>query len=78
VTKASEQDEKKLERLMGFLKGASDYFLTIKGDGDFQIHAYIDASWSLHAKSHSGVVNMIGGALVYVSSQKNVSYKVPH
>ena len=39
---------------------------------DMQIRAFVDAAFALHfdAKSHTGTVVTIGGAVVYVSSRK--------
>lgn len=71
VRKATEEDRKKLFRLLLFLQGTKDLALTLKPK-DMMIVAYIDASFGPHAdsNSHTGVVLFIGGAPVYVASRK--------
>lgn len=71
VTKATEEDQKKLLRLLGFLKRTKNRVLTLKPK-DMPIEAYIDASFAPHqdSKSRSGVVIYVGGAAVYVASRK--------
>jgi hypothetical protein len=68
VTKATEEDKRKLFRLMGFLHGTRKHVLELRPK-DLQVVAYIDASFAPHpdAKSHSGVAIYVGGALVYVA-----------
>jgi len=71
VTKATEEDKKKLLQLLGFLQRTKDRVLTLK-PRDMKIEAYIDASFAPHddSKSHTGVVVYVGGAAVYVASRK--------
>jgi hypothetical protein len=72
VTKATVEDQAKLEYLFGYLKNTLGRCLVIAGDQRLQICAYIDAAFALHAdsKSHTGVVITVGGAAVYVSLRK--------
>jgi hypothetical protein len=72
VMKATEEDLSKLECLMGYFKltKGQKLFVRVTGGGHMQIHAFIDKAFALHhdSKSHSGVINTVGGAVVYVSS----------
>ena len=74
VTKATEEDQGKLERLLGYLKAwqGKKLYIWIMGATDMQIQAFVDADFALHfdAKSHTGCVVTVGGAVVYVSSGK--------
>mmetsp|Transcript_22436 Transcript_22436/g.32130 ORF Transcript_22436/g.32130 Transcript_22436/m.32130 type:complete len:716 (-) Transcript_22436:89-2236(-) len=72
VTKATEEDQKKLEHVLGYLRNAITKRLIIAGDSLMQIIAFVDAAFALHfdSKSHTGVVILIGGTVVYVSSRK--------
>ena len=56
VTKATEEDKRKLFRLLGFLKRTKGRVLTLR-PRDTKLLAYIDAAFASHfdAKSHTGV-----------------------
>jgi len=72
VTRATEQDQAKLERLLGYLKRTKKQKLYIGGMSNRQLMAFIDAAFALHfdSKSHTGVLIVIGGVVVYISSRK--------
>ena len=72
VTKATEEDQCKLERLLGYFKLTKGRKLFIKASGLMQIRAFIDAFFALHfdSKSHTGANITVGGAVVYVVSRK--------
>lgn len=72
VTKATEDDQAKLEHLLGYFKNTLKKRLNIAGDLLMQVIAFIDAAFALHfdSKSHTGVMVLIGGTVVYVSSRK--------
>jgi hypothetical protein len=68
----TEEDWKKLRRVLGYLKGTKDWTMQMKPTGIFRVVAYTDASFSAHpdGKSHSGIVVQVGGVSVYFGSRK--------
>jgi hypothetical protein len=72
VTKATKQDQSKLERLLGFLRNTKTKKLYLRGMSNRQLMAFIDAAFALHfdSKSHTGVLFVIGGVVIYVASRK--------
>lgn len=73
VTCPTEEDEKKLIRVLNYLQKYPNLHMNISGCDGMTLNAYIDASYAVHAdkKSHSGVVLTIGDAgTVYVCSKK--------
>lgn len=73
VTKASEDDWKRLDRLLKYLNYDPTSGITLKpGDGDITIRAYADASYGIHedGKSHSGLCIALGEGPVFVRSSK--------
>jgi hypothetical protein len=72
VTKATEEDQVKLEHLLGYFKNTLKKKLSIRGDASMQVIAFIDAAFALHfdSKSHTGVMILVGGSVVYVASRK--------
>jgi hypothetical protein len=72
VQEATVEDKRKLHRVLGYLKGTVGTYLKLKPKGPLQVEAYIDASFASHpdSKSHTGVVILVAGSLVYVSSKK--------
>ncbi len=72
VTKPTKADQRKLLRVIGYLKQTSDYKYTIAPNKPLQVIAYIDAAFATHKdlKSHSGVAIFVAGTLVYVGSIK--------
>jgi hypothetical protein len=70
---ATVEDERKLARVLGYLKGTVDRTLLLKGTGSrCEVVAYVDAAYALHAesKSHTGMVVYVGNTLVNVASRK--------
>ena len=72
MTKATKQDQSKLERLLGFLRNTKTKKLYLRGMSNRQLMAFIDAAFALHfdSKSHTGVLFVIGGVVIYVASRK--------
>jgi hypothetical protein len=73
VQGATTEDEKKLLRVLGYLKLTSGRTLMLRAtDEKSKVVAYMDAAYALHSdsKSHSGVIIYVGGTLCYVSSRK--------
>jgi hypothetical protein len=66
------EDVKKLERLLGYLKGTQSEVMELRPRRVFRLEAYIEASFSAHpdGKSHSGMVVLLAGVPVYFSSKK--------
>ena len=64
VTKATEEDAKKLRRILRYLKGTSDLGIILgpDADGELRIHMFADASYGTHedCKSHSGINLTLG------------------
>jgi ribosomal protein L7Ae-like RNA K-turn-binding protein len=70
---ATVEDERKLGRILGYLKGTVGRTLLLKRSNmEGTVAAYVDAAYALHAdsKSHTGVVIYVGGTLAYVASRK--------
>jgi hypothetical protein len=72
VTKATVQDRKKLDYLLGYLKGTRDRILILKPSGILKVEAHVDAAFAPHedSKSHTRIAVFIGGALVFAASRK--------
>jgi ribosomal protein L7Ae-like RNA K-turn-binding protein len=73
VQHATVEDEKKLGRVLGYLKGTVGRTLLLKRSSmESTVVAYVDAAYALHgdSKSHMGVVIYVGGTLAYVASRK--------
>jgi hypothetical protein len=73
VQEATVEDEKKLARVLGYLKKTENRTLMLRAtDPDCSVVAYVDAAYALHhdSKSHTGVIVYVGGTLVYVASRK--------
>jgi hypothetical protein len=68
----TEEDMKKLKKVLGYLKGTEEWIMKIRPEGMFCVEVYIDASFSAHpdGKSQSGVVVRVGDASVYFGSKK--------
>jgi len=65
-------DQKKLLRVICYLKQSRDLVLTLGADEIEQIRIYIDASHAVHedAKSHTGVVITMGTGIIFAKSSK--------
>jgi hypothetical protein len=72
VTRATVEDQKKLEYLLGYLQATRHEVLKLSPSGVLGVEAYVDAAFAPHAdsKSHTGVAIFIGGALVFAASRK--------
>jgi hypothetical protein len=74
VRNPTEEDWKKLRRLLMYLNGTRDMCLVFAGDGTRKIcvGVSIDASFGIHmdGKSHSGYAAMIAGGCVEAKSKK--------
>ena len=69
---STEEDEKKLERVMSYLNGSRDKGIVFKSTGEIVVRAYIDASHAVHAdaKGHTGVLITLGLGPVMTKSVK--------
>ena len=69
---ATQQDLKKLQRVMGYVLHTRHTGIVLLGTGDLEIKGYVDAGFGSHAdgKSHTGLVIMIGTACVEFKSSK--------
>jgi len=72
ATKATEEDNNKLFRVLNYLNKTKDLVLTLRCSEDLILRAFIDASFGCHAdgKSHTGVVVTLGDAVVFTKSTK--------
>jgi hypothetical protein len=72
VTKPAKSDQRKLLRVLGYLRLTIDCKYVIAPNQPLRVMAYIDAAFATHAdsKSHSGIAVFIAGVLVYSSSRK--------
>jgi len=69
---ATVEDQRKLMRVLGYLKGMQEATLLLSAMGVPMVVAYVDAAYAIHndSKSHSGVIAYVGHTLVYVSLRK--------
>lgn len=60
-----------MEHVSGYLHAAQDDKLILQPYKSF-VEAYIDAAFTLHhdSKSHSGVIILVGGIIIFASSRK--------
>ena len=74
VTKPTEQDQRKLKRLLEYINGTLDLVLTIGSDDLSLMYTYVDAAYGVHAdcRSQTGGVTTfgIGGIVCRASKQK--------
>ena len=72
VTKATEEDDGKLLRVLKYLRGTPDIGLVLDGREGIALEVFADASHAVHddAKGHSGAITRIGNASVHASSTK--------
>ena len=79
VQEPTQEDWKKLIRVLEYLNGTKERGLTLRIDESVLVHAYIDTSFGCHmrdGRSHTGAVVGIGEALAILtksSKQKVVS-----
>lgn len=72
VREATEDDEKKLARALGYLRGTADFALTLRFRGVEKVEAFVDASYAIHAdkKSQTGGLFSAGGGCFGATSSK--------
>ena len=77
VSRCTEEDMKKLNRVLKYINGTKDMGIVLKALPDF-LHAFIDASYGVHqdAKGHSGLFLTIGrGPFIVASSKQKINAK---
>jgi Reverse transcriptase (RNA-dependent DNA polymerase) len=78
VSKCTEQDKRKLKRLLQYLNGTLDLTYTVGADDMGKIRSWVDASYAVHPdfKSHTGGVISLGrGGLVCKSAKQKLNTK---
>ena len=72
VLSPTEEDAKKLNRILGFLLRTQHQQLILKIGNKLQLRAYVDASFGVYkdGKSVTEIVLMLGDATIYVKSSK--------
>lgn len=72
VLSSTEEDETKLDRIMGYLFATKDRGTILRIGEKMELRAFVDASYAVYqdAKSVTGVVIMLGDAVIYVKSSK--------
>ena len=72
VLNPTEEDEAKLDRVLGYLQATKTNGTILRIGEKVQLRAYVDASYAVYpdAKSVSGIVIMLGDAMIYVKSSK--------
>ena len=75
VQRPDEDDDKKLQRVLGYLKGCPHLGISLHADKPVQVKAFIDASYGVHedARSHSGLILTLGNGPVLAKSRKQTS-----
>jgi Reverse transcriptase (RNA-dependent DNA polymerase) len=70
VLHPTQEDQKKLDRILSFLLYTQDQCLVLRIGDKIQLRAYVDSSFGIYrdAKSVTGVVIMLGNAPIYVKS----------
>ena len=66
------QDLDKLQRLLRYVNGTKDIWLTLEPDDQWRLFAHIDAACGVHpdGKGHTGVCMIPGKGAFYVASVK--------
>jgi histone deacetylase 1/2 len=72
VTKATEEDELKLDRLIQYVSATRNQPLILSASDQVSVIAYVDASYGVHddGKSHTGAVITLGAGAIYARSSK--------
>jgi len=72
VSKCTEEDWGKLERVLMYLNGCPEMGIVLKGSEGFRVMAYVDASFAVHGdmKSHTGGILTLGSGPVYICSKR--------
>jgi Reverse transcriptase (RNA-dependent DNA polymerase) len=78
VSKSTEQDLRKLRRLLEYIKGSIDLEYTLGADNMTRLRTWVDASYAVHPdmKSHTGGVMSLGtGGIVCKSTKQKLNTK---
>ena len=78
VSRSTEQDFSKLRRVLQYLNGTKDLFLTLGADSLCRLKTWVDAAYAVHAdlKSHTGgAVSMGRGAFLCKSTKQKLNTK---
>jgi hypothetical protein len=72
VTKATHEDEEKLDRVIKYVSGTKSQPLILSANEPLTVEAYVDASYGVHedGKSHTGAVITLGGGAIFAKSTK--------
>lgn len=72
VTSPTDDDMRKLRRVLRYLAGKPKLGLFFKNTGDLSIKVYIDASFAIHSdgRSRTGMVISMGGSTIYAWTSK--------
>ena len=72
VIKPTEQDMEKLNRVLKYLHGTTKLNLKLRVGHNFDLAAYVDASFATHSdyKSHTGAVITLGNSSIFTKSAK--------
>ena len=72
VLSPSDQDQVKLERILGYLSTTLDQKLLLRIGDSMEVRAYVDSSFGTYpdSKSVTGTVIFLGGAPIYFKSSK--------
>jgi hypothetical protein len=72
VLESTEEDNNKLKRVLKYLHGTVNYGITLSGNNNFQVIAFIDASYAIHknCRSHTGIYVSIGAGPILIKSVK--------
>jgi hypothetical protein len=73
VSGPTEEDQKKLDRLLRYLNGTQELGVCLQADTELvTIRAFIDASFAVHPemRSHTGSIITLGGGALHVKSAK--------
>ena len=76
VTKSTEEDWRKLKRVILWLQKTKDEVLRLKSDGTAVVHWYVDASFAVHPdlRSHNGAAMTLGwGCLIAFSCKQKMN-----
>ena len=68
----TEEDEKKVDRILSYLLFTQDQHLILRIGQEVQLKVFVDASFGIYedGKSVTGVVIMLGDAVIYIKSGK--------
>lgn len=78
VTKPTKQDERKLRRLLEYLRGTKNMSLRLGADSLNKFMTWVDASFAIHSdmRSHTGGVISFGhGGIICKSKKQNINTK---